>query len=111
MIGCGHCKALAPVWEQLANDMKNEPVVIAKFDAGSNDIQPPFDDIKITMYPTLYYFKKSDILHPVQFELKDRSLYVLKAFIEENRKPVTRYSFYMSVLIQKRNYTRGTFTC
>lgn len=73
--------------------MKDEPIVIAKFDAASNDIQPPFDDIKIAMFPTLYYFKKSDILHPVQFQQKERSLYVLKAFIEENRKPVARYFF------------------
>ena len=35
---CGHCKTLAPEWEQLAIEMKDyKNLVIAKFDATTNE--------------------------------------------------------------------------
>jgi len=36
---CGHCKALAPVWEELATHVAEvDDLVIAKFDATANEV-------------------------------------------------------------------------
>ena len=36
---CGHCKSLAPKYEELAEKLKDEPgVTIAKMDATANDV-------------------------------------------------------------------------
>ncbi|MCP9259867.1 Protein disulfide-isomerase [Dirofilaria immitis] len=40
---CGHCKALAPKYDELGQKLSGEPgVVIAKMDATANDVPPPF---------------------------------------------------------------------
>lgn len=40
---CGHCKALAPKYDELGQKLSSEPgVVIAKMDATVNDVPPPF---------------------------------------------------------------------
>jgi len=37
---CGHCKALAPTWLELANDLQNvDNLVIAKMDATANEVK------------------------------------------------------------------------
>jgi len=56
---CGHCKNLAPVWEQLAKTFKSEKdVVIAKIDADS------FKDIggryEVSGFPTIKFFSKTN---------------------------------------------------
>lgn len=49
----GHCKTLAPKWEELGGKLKGEDsVVIAKLDATANDFPPEFG---VTGYPTLYW--------------------------------------------------------
>jgi protein disulfide-isomerase-like protein len=52
---CGHCKRMAPVWEQLATKMKGESVRVAKVDAdGETEIGEKFS---IQHYPTLKMFE------------------------------------------------------
>jgi len=47
---CGHCKALAPVWDELAKDTEGiEDLLIAKFDATENEVA----GLDIRGYPTL----------------------------------------------------------
>ncbi|KAJ7565671.1 hypothetical protein O6H91_02G070300 [Diphasiastrum complanatum] len=56
---CGHCKNLAPVYEQLATTYKAEKdVIIAKLDADAHkDLAQRYD---IGGYPTLKFFLKSN---------------------------------------------------
>eukprot|EP00049_Salpingoeca_infusionum_P007732 m.125544 g.125544 ORF g.125544 m.125544 type:complete len:477 (+) comp13804_c0_seq1:67-1497(+) len=49
---CGHCKKLAPVWDELGEKMANQPVVIAKIDATANDFSPAFG---VRGYPSLFW--------------------------------------------------------
>ena len=54
---CGHCKKLAPVWEDLANDLSDvHGLVIAKFDATANEV----DGVEIRGYPTLKFYPKDN---------------------------------------------------
>lgn len=54
---CGHCKKLAPIWEELAEAVADIPdLVIADFDATLNEI----DGLSIRGYPTLKWYPKDD---------------------------------------------------
>lgn len=62
---CGHCKALAPTWEELGNKLKDEPGVdVVKLDATANDIPDLFT---VHGFPTLFWFPK-DTKSPVKYE-------------------------------------------
>lgn len=56
---CGHCKALAPTWETLAEDFASEEdVVIAKVDAESENSKAVAEAQGVTSYPTIKFFPK-----------------------------------------------------
>jgi len=48
---CGHCKSLAPIYEELAEHFKDNAVVIAKIDATANYIEE-----SVSGYPTLIWY-------------------------------------------------------
>ena len=52
---CGHCKQLAPIWDELAEHFAgDDDVVIAKMDATKNEVE----NVQITGFPTLKFFTK-----------------------------------------------------
>lgn len=62
---CGHCKNLAPTWDELGAKLKDEPGVdIVKLDATANDIPDLF---KVHGFPTIYWFPK-DTKQPKKYE-------------------------------------------
>jgi len=63
---CGHCKQLAPIYEELGSAFANIPsVVIAKIDATSNDISPK---LGVRGFPTIKFFPANDKQNPIDYE-------------------------------------------
>jgi len=60
---CGHCKQLAPIWEELAEALEDIPnLVIADMDATANEVE----EVSVSSYPTLIFYpsrKKSGVDH------------------------------------------------
>ena len=76
---CGHCKSLAPVWEELAEKYADRADVrIAKFDATTNDPKPEYG---VTGFPTLILFPKNGAAH-VTYQ-GGRDLAELSDFVEK----------------------------
>lgn len=82
---CGHCKALAPKYEELASMYTSNPslssqVVIAKVDATANDVPD-----EIQGFPTIKLFPAGSKDSPVLYS-GSRTIEDLAAFIKENGK-------------------------
>ncbi|KAG7381969.1 hypothetical protein PHYPSEUDO_005440 [Phytophthora pseudosyringae] len=64
---CGHCKALAPKYEELAEKFADvDSVMIAKMDATENEIDHAGVDVR--GFPTLIFFPGKDKQNPVVYE-------------------------------------------
>ena len=81
---CGHCKALAPTYEKLAEAYKDDAdVVIAEMDATANEVA----GLNIRGFPTLKFYKAGEPTAPVDYE-GERTLEALTDFVEKNRVAV-----------------------
>lgn len=63
---CGHCKKLAPIFDDLGDKLKNEDVAIVKMDATANDVPSSFD---VRGFPTLYWAPKNSKDSPQRYEV------------------------------------------
>ncbi|KAL2809299.1 thioredoxin-like domain-containing protein [Aspergillus granulosus] len=82
---CGHCKALAPKYEELAqlyanNEEFKSKVTIAKIDATANDVPD-----SITGFPTIKLFPAGSKDAPVEYS-GSRTIEDLANFVKENGK-------------------------
>nr|GMC96557.1 protein disulfide-isomerase-like [Ipomoea batatas] len=78
---CGHCKQLAPILDEVAISLENDPnVMIAKLDATANDI--PKGKFEVKGFPTLYFKSASGNL--LQYE-GNRTKEDIIDFIQKNR--------------------------
>jgi len=76
---CGHCKSLAPKYDELATKFADHPnVVIAKVDATENDTPA-----KINGFPTIIYYPAGGKAAPITFD-GDRTVEALEAFVRAN---------------------------
>lgn len=73
---CGHCKKLAPIWDELALKMQDEDVKIAKFDATENE----HEDVSVQGYPTIKFYKGGN---PIDYR-GARDLKSLVSFLKEH---------------------------
>jgi len=54
---CGHCKSLAPIYDELAKRLSNNPnIVIAKMDATANEAE----GVNVQGFPTLKFYPATD---------------------------------------------------
>lgn len=78
---CGHCKTLAPKWDELGAKFEADSgIVIAKVDATENDTPA-----RIEGFPTILFYPAGDKANPVTYE-GDRTVDAMVAFVNENRK-------------------------
>jgi len=76
---CGHCKALAPTWDELAKDVADiDDLIIAKFDATANEVA----GLDIRGYPTLKFYPK-DNKDGMDYS-GDRQVADFQSFLSEN---------------------------
>ncbi|CAL2030435.1 unnamed protein product [Caenorhabditis brenneri] len=91
---CGHCKSLAPKYDELAAKLNKEDVIIAKMDATANDVPPLFE---VRGFPTLFWLPKNSKSNPVPYnggrEVKDFVNFIskhstdgLKGFTRDGKK-------------------------
>jgi len=78
---CGHCKKLAPIFDELGTTLASSPnVVVAKIDATANDVSP---QLNIRGFPTIKLFPAKNKGKPIDYE-GDRSLEDMIKFMETN---------------------------
>jgi len=88
---CGHCKNLAPVYDQLAAAFSTDQVLIAKVDADSSSGKVLGKRFAVKGYPTLYWFGPKETTSPESYE-GGRDLEALTAYVssQTGAKPVAR---------------------
>lgn len=84
---CGHCKKLAPTFEDLGKEMEGEDVLVVKMDATANDVPGPFE---VRGFPTLYWLPRNEKSNPRVYDggrdLKDFVKYIAKHATNELNK-------------------------
>ena len=77
---CGHCKKIAPAWEELAEELsKVSGLVIADFDATANEA----DGVDIKGFPTLKFYARGHKDAPLEFD-GERDIDGFKNYLKDN---------------------------
>lgn len=80
---CGHCKSMAPAWEEFAESLAgDDSVIVGDFDATSND--PGHPAYSVSGYPTILWVKNGDKTNPQKYQ-GGRSVEDFKKWVKENR--------------------------
>jgi len=86
---CGHCKSLAPKYEELAEKLEDESdIVIAKMDATTNDVPKQFD---VKGFPTIYFVPKGSKSSPKRYEGPREVDDFIKYLAKEATSPLKGY--------------------
>ncbi|KAF9581635.1 protein disulfide-isomerase precursor [Lunasporangiospora selenospora] len=86
---CGHCKNLAPIYDELGALYKDSKIVVAKFDATANDL-PEGTPFQVQGFPTIK-FRKAGSDEYIDYE-GERTTEAFVKFLDENsvnKVPVT----------------------
>ncbi|TDH69123.1 hypothetical protein CCR75_005447 [Bremia lactucae] len=79
---CGHCKSLAPKYEELAENFADvDSIIIAKMDATANEIDHA--GVNVRGFPTILFFPAKDKHNPVVYE-GPRDVEGLTQFLKTN---------------------------
>jgi len=77
---CGHCKKLAPIYDELAANLKqNTNLVIAKMDSTANEV----DGVSVQGFPTIKFWPAGDKKAPIDFN-DDRTVEGFTKFLEQH---------------------------
>lgn len=77
---CGHCKKIAPIYEELATKLKhNKNLIIAKIDSTTNET----DKVSIQGFPTIKFFPAGKKNSPIDFD-GDRTVEGFEAFLNKH---------------------------
>merc|ERR1712102_216601 len=91
---CGHCKQLAPIWDELGEKYKDhETIVIAKMDSTANELE----EVKVQGFPTIKLFKKGT--NEIVDYNGDRTLEGFSKFLEDPPKDQPKDELYTRLLI------------
>lgn len=86
---CGHCKSLAPKYDELAKKLQSEDsIVIAKMDATANDVPKPYE---VRGFPTIYFAPKGSKGSPKKYEGQREVDDFIKYLAREATTPLKTY--------------------
>eukprot|EP01057_Protomagalhaensia_wolfi_P003258 Protomagalhaensia_wolfi_Nauph_80__3257@NODE_3310_length_830_cov_1019_816688_g2596_i0_p1_GENE_NODE_3310_length_830_cov_1019_816688_g2596_i0NODE_3310_length_830_cov_1019_816688_g2596_i0_p1_ORF_typecomplete_len173_score31_35Thioredoxin/PF00085_20/3e29Thioredoxin_2/PF13098_6/2_1e06Thioredoxin_8/PF13905_6/0_0048Thioredoxin_8/PF13905_6/5_4Thioredoxin_3/PF13192_6/3_5e05AhpCTSA/PF00578_21/5_4e05Thioredoxin_9/PF14595_6/7_4e05Thioredoxin_7/PF13899_6/0_00017Thioredoxin_7/PF13899_6/9_2e03HyaE/PF07449_11/0_0 len=86
---CGHCKRLAPTWEELVDELDDDPINVAKVDATVH--KELAERFEIRGYPTLLFFK-DDMMYKFsgQRDLDALASFARSGYSKAEGKPVPK---------------------
>jgi len=77
---CGHCKKIAPIYEELATSLKhNKNLIIAKMDSTANEVEA----VSIQGFPTIKFWPANNKQTPMDFN-DDRTVEGFTKFLQKN---------------------------